>query len=101
MSVSAIKVPGVPEKQEARRDIAPVSGELLRGVRVVLEARLGQSPMTVDDMLALESGAVVTLDANLSDHVELYLNDTLVARGEIVAVGDKYGVRIVEIASQS
>jgi flagellar motor switch protein FliN/FliY len=77
---------------------SPINSDLLRGVRVSLEVRLGESPMTVDEMLALKAGAVVTLDTGLADSVELYLNDNLVARGEIVAVGDKYGVRIVEIA---
>ena len=101
MSVSAVKVPEPSAKQEPKRDIVPISGELMRGVRVALEARLGQSPMTVEEMLALKTGAIVTLDANLSDHVELFLNDTLVARGEIVAVGDKYGVRIIEISPHS
>jgi flagellar motor switch protein FliN/FliY len=103
MSASAVRVPETAssEKPDPKRNPAPISGELLRGVRVSLEVRLGESPMTVDEMLALKPGAVVTLNTSLADHVELYLNDTLVARGEIVAVGDKYGVRIVEIAPSS
>ena len=77
-----------------------ISGELLRGVRVALEAKLGEASMTVEEMMALKSGAVVTLETGLADHVDLFLNGTLVARGEIVAVGDKFGVRIVEIAQK-
>lgn len=78
--------------------LAPINSELFGGVRVSLEARLGESPMTIDEIMALKAGSVVTLETSLADHIELYLNDTLVARGEIVAVGDKYGVRILEIA---
>ena len=78
--------------------ITPINGELLRDVRISLEARLGRSEMTVADLMDLKSGAVVTLDKSLADHAQLYLNGVLVARGEIVAVGDNYGVRIVEIA---
>lgn len=100
MSVSSFKLPD-SDKSQTKRDMAPLSSELLRGVRVALEARLGEAAMTVEEMLALKSGAVVPLDAALSDQVDLYLNDTLVARGELVAVGDKYGVRIVEIASET
>jgi flagellar motor switch protein FliN/FliY len=77
-----------------------VSNDLLRGIRVSLEARLGQAGMTVDDMMALGAGSVVTLDTGLADHVEMFLNDTLVARGEIVAVGEKFGVRIVDIVQK-
>ena len=78
--------------------LSPINAELLRGVRISLEVRLGEAPMTIENMMSLKPGAVVTLETSLADHVELYLNDALVARGEIVAVGDKYGVRIVEIA---
>jgi flagellar motor switch protein FliN/FliY len=77
-----------------------INGELLRGVRVALEAKLGQANMSVEEMMSLKSGAVVTLETGLADHVDLCLNGTLVARGEIVAVGDKFGVRIVEIAQK-
>ena len=88
-------------KQEASRTLAPINSDLLRGVRVSLEARLGNSSMTVEEMLALKADSVVTLETGLADHVELYLNDALIARGEIVAVGEKFGIRIVEIAPAS
>lgn len=67
-------------------------------VKVRLDARLGQVGMTVSELLALKAGEVVTLETGLSDLVELQLNGNLVARGEIVAVNDAFGVRIVEIA---
>ena len=100
MSTSTAGIPKAPvtEKEARNREPTPINGELLRGVRISLEGRLGEAPMTVAEMLTLKSGAVITLDTGLADHVELYLSDALVARGEIVAVGDKYGVRIVEIA---
>jgi flagellar motor switch protein FliN/FliY len=103
MSSSAAKTPEMPMngKQETSRALAPINGDLLRGVRVLLEARLGEASMTVEDMLALKADSVVTLETGLADHVELYLNDALVARGEIVAVGEKFGIRIVEIAPAS
>lgn len=80
---------------------AAISSELLRGMPVTLEARLGQATMTVDDLMALKPGAVVTLDNSLVDHLDLYLNGVLVARGVVVAVGDKFGVRIMEVGSTS
>lgn len=79
---------------------APVSA-LLRGVEVSLEARLGRAEMTVEAMMGLKAGSVVTLDASLADHVDLYLNGTVVARGEIVAAGDRFGVRIIDIPAAS
>jgi flagellar motor switch protein FliN len=78
--------------------LVSISTDLLKGVKVSLEASLGRSEIRVEEMMALEKGSVVTLETGLADHVDLFLNDALIARGEIVAVGDKYGVRIVEIA---
>lgn len=81
--------------------LAPIDADLFRGVRVALEARLGRAASTVEQMMTLKPGSVVTLETGLADHVEICLNDVVIARGEIVAVGEKYGVRIVEIAPKS
>lgn len=84
-------------KSPDNRNMVSIGEDLLKGVKVCLEASLGRSEITVEDMMALDKGSVITLETGLADHVDLYLNDALIARGEIVAVGDKYGVRIVEI----
>lgn len=75
--------------------------ELLRSVRLSLRARLGEVEITLAELLSLEAGATLTLDRQLNEPVELYLNEALVARGEIVAVDDRFGVRITEIGSVS
>ena len=76
-----------------------LNNELLRGVRVALDVQLGQASLPVEDVMSLKAGSVVALQTGLADNVGLYLNEKLIARGEIVAVGDRYGVRIVEIAA--
>lgn len=85
----------------AEGKIVPIDNELLRGVEVRLDALLGRGRMTAQALMSLSKGSVVPLENSLADHVELYLNDALIARGEIVAVGDHFGVRIVEIAPVS
>lgn len=71
---------------------------VMRSVQVALRARLGAVEMNVEELLALKSGAILKLDRALGEPVELYLNDVLVARGEIVAVDDHFGVRLLEVA---
>jgi len=88
-------------KSQAGPDLGRISMDLIAGVRVALDARLGEAPMTVEDLMGLKAGAIVTLETGLADHVDLYLNNMLIARGEIVAVAGKYGVRIVELAPRS
>lgn len=82
---------------DPRPDTMRVSSRLIDNVAVELEAFLGTAPMTVAELTSLTPQAVVTLDAPLNLPVELRLNGLAVARGELVAVGDKFGVRLSEI----
>ena len=76
---------------------AKIDEKVIAAVEVVLEARLGSARMTVSELMQLGEGDCVTLDAALNQDVELRLNGSAVARGELVAVGDRFGVRILEI----
>jgi len=87
-------------RKEGRPIISPDS-PIFKDVHVVLDAALGRADLSVQDMLALKSGSVVKLDVKLNDLVELWLNGSLIARGEIVTVDGHFGVRIVEIAQLS
>lgn len=88
------KDPPPPDKP----DLGRIDAKLIDNVAVTLEAYLGDARMTVADLTALKQDAVVPLDAALNRAVELRLNGVSVARGELVAVGDKFGVRLVEMA---
>jgi len=79
--------------------IVPIDDKLFGDVRVELEARLGKTELSVDALMALKDGSVVTLQTGLADTVDLYVNNACVARGEIVAVGDQFGVRITHVAT--
>jgi flagellar motor switch protein FliN/FliY len=79
-------------------NLVSLDAAIFKDVKVELQAKLGRVTLSVEDVLALKSGAVVKLEARMNDLIELRLNDSLVARGEIVAVDDNFGVRIVEIA---
>jgi len=71
---------------------------IFQNVQVRLRASLGELEISVDELLKLKAGSVIELDQQLNDLVELRLNEAVVARGEIVAVGDRFGLRIVEIS---
>ncbi len=80
------------------RAIISADSPIFKDARVVLNAALGQAELSVQDVLALKSGSVVELDTTLNDLVELRLNGSRIARGEIVAVEGCFAIRIVEIA---
>lgn len=93
----------VPEKNakpvaSAADAVARINPKLIEKVGIELEALLGSARLTVGELTSLSAGAVVPLDTALNQSVELRLNDMVVARGEVVAVGDQFGVRLSEIA---
>jgi flagellar motor switch protein FliN len=71
---------------------------LVDHVNVVLETYLGSADMTIADLNALQADSLVELDANLNAPVELRVNGVTIAHGELVAVGDKFGVRITALS---
>ena len=78
-------------------DLKRIDQDVIAGVEVVLEARLGSAVMSVAELMKLKAGDCVPLDAALNQDVELRLNGVAVARGELVTVETSFGVRIVEI----
>lgn len=80
------------------RPVISADSPIFKDARVVLNAALGEAELSVQDLLALKSGSIVELNTGLNDLVELRLNGSRVARGEIVAVDGCFAIRIIEIA---
>ena len=74
------------------------SREAIYNVDVDISVVLGQSTLRVNQLLKLGRGAVVELEQRTSDPVEIFANDVLIARGEVViTAGDKIGVTLTEL----
>ncbi|MBU6267852.1 MAG: FliM/FliN family flagellar motor switch protein [Sphingomonadales bacterium] len=84
----------------SERLIAMLDPAVLGTVNVELTASLGRGTLTMHKLASLASGDVIALDTPLNGTVDLALNGTLVARGEIVAVGDQFGVRVTDILAR-
>ncbi len=80
-------------------DQTPAAGNLavLRNVEMELSVELGRVKMPVKSLLALSNGDVVELDRSASAPVDVLVNGTLVAKGEVVMIDDEFGVRIIEV----
>jgi flagellar motor switch protein FliN/FliY len=70
-------------------------------IHVKISAVLGKTNMSVNDVLKLGRGAVIELERKVGEPVDVYLNDRLVARGEVVVVDDKLGITMTEIIKAS
>ena len=75
--------------------------DLLREVDVRLSVELGQTQMKLKDVLALGEDSVVMLDRLTDELLDVLVNGKLIARGEIIAQGNRFGLRIVEMAGQT
>ncbi|KMM75659.1 hypothetical protein ACP93_10300 [Xanthomonas sp. NCPPB 1128] len=71
--------------------------EMFGHVKVTLVAEVGKAELTIDEVLSLKADNIVTLNEPSEAIVTLLLNGKALARGELLAVGDTLGVRIVEI----
>ena len=75
--------------------------DFLLDVPVKLSAELGSCKMTMQELLDLDLGTVVQLDKPANANVDVYVNQKLVARGEVVVAEDNFGIRIKEIVAKS
>jgi len=89
----------LPNFNQVIRDAQVSSIDLLRDVDLNVKIELGRSRMLVEDVLKLSEGSVVELDKLAGDPVDVFVNDRLVARGEVLVLNDNFCVRINEIVA--
>ena len=95
-TATAAPVPEAAPVGQSRQQ--PRSMELLQGVEMSVTVELGRTRMLMRELLGLRAGSVVELDRPAGSPVDVLVNGTLLARGEVVVVDDELGVRITEIA---
>ncbi len=82
---------------EAAQSRGPQDLEAVFDVPVQISAVLGHSKMHVSELLKMGAGTILELDRKVGEAIDIYVNDRLVARGEVVLVDDKLGVTMTEI----
>jgi flagellar motor switch protein FliN/FliY len=70
-------------------------------IPLMLSAQLGSTRMLIKDLLQLGPGSIVELDKLAGEALEVLVNDRLVARGEVVMVNEKFGIRLTDVISPS
>ncbi len=76
-----------------------LSLDLIMDVRLSLTLEVGRTRMSVRNLLALTQGSVVELDKLAGEPLDVLVNGTLVAHGEVVVVNDKFGIRLLDVSS--
>lgn len=83
--------------QNESKEGEPVKIDLLRDVPLTVTAELGRARMMVKDILKLGVGSVVELQKLTGEPVDILVNGKIIARGEVVAIDENFGVRVTEV----
>jgi flagellar motor switch protein FliN/FliY len=102
-AISDVAVEEEKKKEEGERETAEkIIPEVLRSlldIPLEISVEIGRTKMLLGDLLQITQGSTIELDKLESEPVEILVNGRHIARGEIVLVGDKFGVRIIDIIS--
>lgn len=100
-AVSTEVLPDLGASDAAPSPVARRRLESVLDVPVKVSAVLGKKRMSIAELMALDAGAVIALDRRVGEPIDLYINDTLIARGELVIVDGVLGVTMTEIVQSS
>ena len=105
-AIAAALGPGFPPPQAPKPSVGKIGGSmasstsnlnLLMDVTMSLTVELGRTNMYIKDVLQLSEGAVVELDKNIGDELDLLANGKIIVRGKIIIIDDYYGVQVTHI----
>ena len=87
------------DEGEKADEVKEANLDLILDIPLSVTVELGRSKMLINDLLQLGQGSVVELTKLVGDPLEVLVNDKLVARGEVVVVNEKFGVRLTDIVT--
>jgi len=97
----------VAELDELSDDSSPISQEehqrldTILDIPVTISMEVGRSHINIRNLLQLNQGSVVELDRVAGEPLDVLVNGTLIAHGEVVVVNDKFGIRLTDVISQT
>ena len=73
--------------------------EVIQNIPITMAIEVGRATLKIRDLMRLTQGSVVELDRLAGEPLDIVVNDTVVAQGEVVLVNDRYGVRLTKVVS--
>ena len=80
---------------------ADLNLDVILDVPVTLSLEVGRTRMPIRNLLQLNHGSVVELERGAGDPLDVYVNGTLIAHGEVVVINDRFGIRLTDVVSPS
>ena len=95
------KIPDTVEEQVKTPTINTIEDEVdidvLQNIPVTLSAEVGRTVMKIRDILQLSEGSIVELDRIAGESIDVLVNNTAVARAEVVVINERYGIRLTQV----
>jgi flagellar motor switch protein FliN len=88
-----------PAEKSDGRSVPPPNLQFILDIPLQITVELGRKRLLVHDLLQLSQGSVIELSKQIGEPFEVLVNHKLIARGEVVVINDKFGVRITDIIS--
>jgi flagellar motor switch protein FliN len=74
-----------------------INADVLNNIAITISVEVGRTSLKIKDLMRLTQGSVVELDRLAGEPLDLLVNNTLVAQGEVVLVNERYGVRLTQV----
>jgi len=87
------------KRQESSEAKSSMNREVIQNIPITLAIEVGRASLKIRDLMRLTQGSVVELDRLAGEPLDIVVNDTVVAQGEVVLVNDRYGVRLTKVVS--
>ncbi len=90
-----------PDLQDEKTAIGDSNLDMILDIPVTIAMELGRTKISIRNLLQLNQGSVVELDRLAGEPMDVLVNNTLVAHGEVVVVNEKFGIRLTDVVSAS
>jgi flagellar motor switch protein FliN/FliY len=87
------------KSQDGSESKQSMNREVIQNIPITLAIEVGRASLKIRDLMRLTQGSVVELDRLAGEPLDIVVNDTVVAQGEVVLVNDRYGVRLTKVVS--
>jgi len=99
-AAKSVSIDGGDDSAESFENLS-FDSDLLRNIPVTITVQVGRTSLPIKSLMQLTQGSVVELDRLAGEALDLLVNNTLVAQGEIVLVNERYGIRLTQIVPKS
>ncbi|MAY32959.1 MAG: flagellar motor switch protein FliN [Rhodovulum sp.] len=84
-------------EQDPAQEVNQSNLKALENIKVRMTVEVGRTELTIKELLRLNEGSVVELDRLAGDPLDILVNGTIIAKGEVVVIGERFGIRFGEI----